>query len=187
MILIEKGTRYNYLIDETGTIYRQCKKGIKEVEKRIGQRGYCEFKMGNKTVLYHQIVAKYLVPNPKNGNMVFFRSKDYLDIRPENLRWVWSRQGQTLTPNQAIQRSTDRDLIAYYRTGNKEVLTSVLQRETAKINKQYAGSVYLMAYNYAERGLLFDIQKDVRYLLYAQMKYVNKKRLHTVQINERYL
>jgi hypothetical protein len=186
MQLIEKGYRYEYLIEPDGTIYRKSRKGIKPVEKRLGSRGYLEFKMNSKTVLYHQEVAKMLVSNPKNGNLVFFRSKDYFDVRPENLYWVWSRQGQTLKPQEAIQRSTDRDLIAYYRTGNKEVLTSVLQRETAKIKPQHAGEVYLTAYNYAERGLLFDAQKDVRYLLYAHLKYSGKKRIRTVQLNEKF-
>lgn len=187
MQLIAKGYRYEYLIEPDGTIYRKSGTGIKPVEKRLGSRGFCEFKMIGQTVQYHQIVAKYLLPNPTNANMVFFRTKDYFNCSPENLRWVWSRQGRTLKPQEAIQRSKDRDLIAYYRTGNKDVLISILQRETAKISKELAGSVYLTAYNYAERGLLFDAQKDVKYLAYAAMKYSNKKRLHTVQINERYL
>ena len=188
MLLIAKGYRYEYLIEPDGTIYRKSGTGTIPIEKRLGSRGFCEFKMNGKTVQYHQIVAKNLLPNPTAANMVFFRTKDYFDIRPENLRWVWSRQGRTLSPGQAIQRSKDRDLITYYRTGNKDVLNSIITRELAKIkNPELIGMVYETAYNYAQRCLLFDIQKDVKYLAYAAVKYSNKKRLHTLQLNEKFL
>jgi len=188
MIEFCKGIRYSYLIDENGTIYRKSGKGIKPIKKRLGQRGFCEFKMNGKTVMYHQIVAKYLVPNPNEGNLVFFNSYDKFDLRPQNLRWVWKRQGLTYTPEQALLKAKDKELIDYYKTRNKRGFDKKFIEVCKKlnvINNELIGDLYLTVNNYIERCLIFDIEKDVRQTFFGLKKQQKRIKQITFQLNEK--
>lgn len=193
MIEIDKGHRYSYLLDENGTIYRKSKKGLKEVEKRLGQRGYCELKINGKNQTYHQIVAKYLVPNPNNGNKVFFNSSNVFDMRPQNLRWVWTREYQRLTPQEAIKRTKCRNLIAYYQTGNRRIIDSLIPDVLRKIysifdrNKvdEMLGELFELFYNYLDRCLIFNIENDLIQTLRGLLKQEIRDKVKTIQINER--
>ena len=195
MKLIDKNDRYSYWIADNGTIYRKSGKGLKEVKKRLGQRGYCEFKMNGKTVLYHQIVAQHLVPNPKNGNMVFFNSYDMFDLRPQNLRWVWKRQGLRYTPAQALQKTKDQILIQYYETGNislinrkiPELITALIAKFGKERVESFVGNLYLLIYDYAERCLLFDLKKDIQQTYLGLIKQEKRVKVKTVQLNERFI
>lgn len=189
MIEIKGNGRYSYCIDDSGVIYRKCGKGLKVVKKRLGQRGYCEFKMFNKTVLYHQIVAKYLVANPNNGNMVFFNSYDVFDCSPKNLRWVWKRQGLTYTPEQALLRAKDTELIELYKTGSKSGFNKrfiEVAKKINAINHDLIGDLYLTIQNYADRCLIFDIEKDVKQTFFGLIKQNKRNKQKTVQFNEKY-
>lgn len=185
---IHQGSRYSYWIADNGTIYRKSGKGFKEIPKRLGQRGYCEFKMDNKTVLYHHIVAKHLVPNPKNGNMVFFNSYDVFDLRPQNLRWVWKRQGLTYTPEQALAKAKDKELIELYKTGSKRGFDRrfiEVAKKINAINHDLIGDLYLTIQNYAERCLIFDIERDVKQTFFGLIVQGKRVKLRTVQLNEK--
>lgn len=188
MIEIYKGTRYSYLLDSDGEIYRKCDKWLKPIKKRLGQRGYCEFKLNGKTVLWHQIVAKYLVPNPHGGNMIFFNSYNVFDLRPQNLRWVWKRQGLTYTPEQALAKAKDKELIEFYKTGNRNgfdrKFIDVCKKLDA-INDDLIGDLYLTVNNYAERCLIFDIEKDVRQTFFGLKKQAKRNKKKQLQILEK--
>lgn len=194
MIEIDKG-RYTYLLDENGTIYRKSKKGLQEVEKRIGQRGYCELKIKGKTFVYHQIVAKYLVPNPNNGNKVFFNSSNVFDTRPQNLRWVWTREYQRLTPQEAIKRTKCRNLIAYYQTGNRRIIDSLIPDVLNKVYSifdrkkvdEMLGELFELFYNYLERCLIFNIENDLIQTLRGLLKQELRTKVKACQINERFV
>lgn len=179
MIEIYKGTRYSYLLDNDGEIYRKSGKGVKPIKKRLGQRGFCEFKLQNKTVMWHQIVAKYLVPNTHGGNLVFFNSYDKFDIRPQNLRWVWKRQGLTYTPEQALAKAKDKELIEFYKIGSRRGFNKKFIEACKKLdvmNDDLLGDLYLTVNNYAERCLIFDIEKDVRQTYFGLKKQAKRKK-----------
>lgn len=190
MIEIKGNGRYSYCIDEAGIIYRKSGKGLKTVPKRLGQRGYCEFKMNGKTVVYHQIVAKYLLPNPKRCDKVFFNSYDVFDTRPENLRWVWTREHRTFTPAQALEKAKDKELIELYTTGNKRGFDRRFIEVLKKINatkSEHVGDLYLTVQNYAERCLIFDIEKDVKQAFFGLIKQQKRNKLKTIQLNEKFI
>jgi hypothetical protein len=195
LILIEKGKRCDYYIKPNGTIYRKYKYGFKEVPKYLGQRGYCEFKLNNKTVMYHQIVAKYLVPNPNNGNKVFFNSSNKFDLRPQNLRWVWTREHQRLTPQEAIKRTKCRNLIAYYKTGDRRIIDSLIPDVLNKVYSifdrkkvdEMLGELFELFYNYLERCLIFNIENDLIQTLRGLLKQEVRYKVKTCQINERFI
>ena len=195
MIEIDKGYRYTYLLDENGTIYRKSKNRLQEVEKRLGQRGYCELKIKGKNKAYHQIVAKYLVPNPNNGNKVFFNSSNVFDTRPQNLRWVWTREHQRLTPQEAIKRTKCRNLIAYYQTGNRRIIDSLIPDVLNKVYSifdrkkvdEMLGELFELFYNYLERCLIFNIENDLIQTLRGLLKQEVRDKVKTCQINERFI
>jgi len=194
LILIEKGKKCDYYIEPNGTIYRKYKYGFKEVPKYLGQRGTCEFKLNNKTVMYHQIVAKMLVPNPNNGNKVFFNSSDKFDLRPQNLRWVWTREHQRLAPQEAIKRTKCRNLIAYYQTGNRRIIDSLIPDVLKKIysifdrNKvdEMLGELFELFYNYLERCLIFNIENDLIQTLRGLLKQEKRDKQVVQEFNCRY-
>jgi len=194
LIVIDKG-RYTYLLDKNGTIYRQTGKGLKEVEKRIGRRGYCELKIKGKNYIYHQIVAKYLVPNPNNGNKIFFNSSNVFDTRPQNLRWVWTREHQRLTPHEAIKRTKCRNLIAYYQTGNRRIIDSLIPDVLNKIYSifdrkkvdEMLGELFELFYNYLDRCLIFNIENDIIQTFRGLLKQELRNKVKTYQINERFI
>lgn len=191
MIEIDKGYRYTYLLDKNGTIYRKSKKGFQEVEKRIGQRGYCELKIKGKTLVYHQIVAKYLVPNPNDGNKVFFNSSNVFDMRPQNLRWVWTREYQRLTPQEAIKRTKCRNLIAYYQTGNRRIIDSLIPEVLKKVYSifdrkkvdEMLGELFERFYNYLERCLIFNIENDLIQTLRGLLKQEKRDKEPVLEFN----
>ncbi|MHB9142734.1 MAG: hypothetical protein ACYC25_12735 [Paludibacter sp.] len=196
LILIEKCKKCDYVIDANGTIYSRYKNGrLKEIPKRLCKRGYCEFKINNKHVSYHQIVAKYLVPNPNNGNKVFFNSSNRFDMRPQNLRWVWTREHQRLTPQEAIKRTKCRNLIAYYQTGNRRIIDSLIPDVLNKVYSifdrkkvdEMLGELFELFYNYLERCLIFNIENDLIQTLRGLLKQELRKKVKTCQINERFI
>jgi len=192
MILIQKHKRFNYLIDENGIVYRECRSYIKPIEKRLGSRGYCEFKMGNKTVLYHKIVAQFLIPNPNKCNEVWLKNPDdKFNMHPSNLFWVFRRCNQNFTIEQALERTTDIRLIEYYNTGDKKLLqkqiVSEIEKMTAKkeVLVNHLGSLYELIFNYAERNLLFNLQSDIvgTYIGLCRQEHRNKHK--TVSLNKK--
>lgn len=195
LILIHKGRKCDYVISTEGVIYRRYQYGLKQVEKRLGQRGFCEFKMDGKTVQYHQVVAKTLVPNPEGAKVVFFNSHDKFDLRPQNLRWVWTRYNQRFTPQQAIKKATDRDLIAYYKSGNRAVLDSRMIQIIDNMHRIFKkselngllGELYLVINAYAERCLLFNLEADVMQTYKGLRKQQQRRKIQSLEINEKLL
>lgn len=186
MILIEKGIRYNYFIYSNGIIYRGCKSKITPIEKRLGTRGYCEFKMNGKTVVYHQIVAKFLIPNPKKSNKVFFNSEDRFDMRPENLRWVWTRENRTLTEDEAIEIATDNKIIECYKTGDKKRLKILINNyfNKHKFPNDFLGELYIIINNYADRNLIFDLDKDIPGTFLGLIKQQYRKKIKILDLKQ---
>lgn len=195
MKLIEKGNKCDYMIDESGVIYRKYKYGLKEVEKRLGTRGYCEFKMNNKTVIYHQVVAKMLIPNTKGCNKVFFNSDDRFDMRPENLRWVWTRENRTYTRDEALSKTNDKYLILYYNSGDRNHLDMGIEYHlrnmyekcnTSTLNS-LMGELMICIYNYAERNLLFDLKSDLIGTYIGLCRQRHRSKLKLVPMKDYYI
>ena len=170
MIEFYKSEKFTYFLRKDGEIFKQCKSGVKQIEKRFGSRGFVELKIGGNTYLWHHIVAKHLVPNNCNGNMVFFKNpENKMDIRPENLRWVWTRYNRNFTPEQALERTTDPMMIEYYNTMDKRVLDRNMMQVLSEMKRRcrperlntVLGEMYIRLYNYADRCLLFDLRKDM--------------------------
>lgn len=195
MKLIEHGTKCDYLIDDDGNIFRSYKYGLKPVEKRLGTRGYCEFKMNNRTVVYHQIVAKMLIPNPKEGNKVFFNSDNRFDMRPSNLRWVWTRDNNRLyTRHEAIAKTNDKYLLLYYESGDPNHLNAGIEIHLREMYKkcntrllnEMMGELMLLMYDYAERNLLFDLKTDLIGTYIGLCRQQHRQNKKTISLNENY-
>ena len=182
--------KYEYIVNENGIIFRKCNKGLKEVPKRLSKRGYLEFKMNNKTVSYKRFVAQQLIPNPNDYDKVFSKNGDQFDTRPENLIWVWTRENRTYTPQQALERTTDKHLIEYYSTGNKKALergiNNVIEKIYSKTKCEFIGELYLTIYNYAERCLLFDLKNDIIGTYVGLIRQQHRVKMKTVSFNGNY-
>jgi hypothetical protein len=182
--------KYEYEVSSEGIIFRKCKKGIKEVPKRLGTRGVLEFKMNNKTTSYRKYVATALIPNPNNCNKVFSKNGDPFDTRPENLMWVWTRENRIFTPQQALEKTNDKHLIEYYSTGNKKALergiNNVIEKMYGKFKTELLGELYLIIRNYADRCLLFDLKSDIIGTYIGLVRQQHRRRVKIVSLNENY-
>lgn len=179
--------KYEYIVSSEGIIFRKCKKGLKEVPKRLGTRGVLEFKMNSKSTSYRKFVATALVPNPNGCNKVFSKNGDPFDTRPENLMWVWTRENRIMTPSEALQRTKDKHLIEYYQTGDKRVLqrgiNNVFEKMYGKMKSDLMGELYLRIQNYAERNLLFDLKSDIIGTYCGLVKQQYRDKLKTISID----
>lgn len=193
MIKLDEGVCY--YMDSEGSIFKKMKCGVKTIEKRLGSRGFCELKIAGKTYTWHLLVAKYLIPNPNNCNMVFFNSSDRLDVRPQNLRWVWTRYKQKFTPKQALEKTDDKILIQYYNSMDRSIIDKALSDKLnymiIRYNPEYVrmvmSNLYLTIIDYADRCLLFDFDKDVRRTYFALLTQERRNRINYTQINEKYI
>lgn len=190
LIFIEKSAKCNYWLNKEGVIYVQYKCGFREVEKRIGSRGYIEFKIGRKSVNYKRTVAEKLVPNNCNGNFVFSKDGDIFNTHPDNLRWVWTRNNQYYSFDQALSKATDSKLIEAYKSGDKRqiirLLNSHFEKIYTKCDPNLIGDLYLKLTEYAERNLLFNIKQDSQQTYFGLKKQQNRRKLKTIQLNEKY-
>lgn len=192
MIEIHKGLKYTYFVSPDGIIFRWCKtKGYKEVQKRLGTRGYLEIKMSNKHYSYKREVAKALVPNPNNCDKVFSKDGDQFNTHPSNLRWVWTRENRTFTPEQAIEKATDRRLIECYLRNDRKALrryiNSHFEKLYANLDTNYIGDLYIQINKYAERNLLFDLKTDIIGTYIGLIKQSKRNKLKTITLNEKVL
>ena len=182
-------SRYKYIVSSDGIIFRQCKKGLKEVPKRMGARGYLVFKCNGKTISYKRFVAESLLPNPKGCDKVFSKDGDQWNTHPTNLRWVWTRERRTLTPEQALKLTTYKHLIEFYTTGNKRALqraiNNVLERMYAKMKSEYLGDLYIQIHGYAERNLLFNLKTDIIGTYIGLVRQSKRRKLKTIELNEK--
>ena len=179
--------RYEYIVDNNGIVFRKCNKGLKEVPKRLGTRGYLEFKMNGKSTNYKRFVAEALIPNPNGCNQVFSKDADPYNTHPNNLQWVWTRHDRVMTPIEALQRTKDKHLIEYYKTGDKRVLqrgiNNVFEKMYGKMKSELMGELYLRIQNYAERNLLFDLKSDIIGTYIGLVRQQHRKRIKTIQID----
>jgi hypothetical protein len=117
------------------------------------------------------------------------------DTRPQNLRWVWTREHQRLTPQEAIKRTKCRNLISYYKTGNRRIIDSLIPDVLNKIysifdrNKvdKMLGELFELFYNYLERCLIFNIENDLIQTLRGLLKQEIRDKVKSYQINERFI
>ena len=183
--------KYEYIVSEEGIIFRKCKKGLKEVNKRLGYRGVLEFKMNGKTTSYRKFVATALIPNPDNCDKVFCRDGNPFNTHPSNLYWWWTREGKTFTPEQAISRCKDAKLIDAYKSGNVKnvvrLINNFFEKQCFTKNFDLMTETYLLLVNYAERNLIFDIKKDFRITFRGLLKMKLIREGKQSQFNEKYL
>jgi hypothetical protein len=181
--------RYNYIVNENGIIYRQSANGLKEVPKRMGARGYLEFKCNGKTISYKRFVADSLLPNPKGCDKVFSKDGDQWNTHPTNLRWVWTRERRTLTPEQALELTTDKHLIEFYTTGDKRALqraiNNVLEKMYAKMKSEYLGDLYIQIHSYIERNLLFNLKTDIIGTYIGLVRQSKRRKLKTIELDNK--
>jgi len=182
--------RYEYIVDNSGIIFRKCNKGLKEVPKRLSKRGYLEFKMNGKTISYKRFVAQKLLPNPNDYDKVFSKNGDQFDTRPENLIWVWTRENRTYTVQQALERTNDKHLIEYYSTGNKRALergiNNVIEKIYSTLKSELLGELYLIIHNYAERCLLFDLKNDIIGTYVGLIRQQHRSKMKMISYNGNY-
>lgn len=157
--------KYQYVVSPEGIIYRWSKKrGLQEVLKRMGSRGYLVFRKNCKEISYKRFVAETLIPNPNGCNKVFTNDGDQWNTHPDNLRWVWTREKRVMTPQQALARTNDPYLIDFYKNGNRESLSIGLRKAIDNLHGRFKnemlGELYLKLNEYADRCLLFDLKMD---------------------------
>lgn len=183
-------SRYDYIVNNEGIIFRKSNKGLKEVPKRMHSKGYLTFKMNGKEVSYKRFVAQKLIPNPNNCDKVFSKNGNQFDTRPENLIWVWTRENKIYTPEQALKLTTDKHLIQYYSNGDRKALdrgiNNIFEKIYSNMKSELLGELYLIIYNYAERCLLFDLKNDIIGTYVGLIRQQHRNKLKTTQINEKY-
>ena len=181
--------RYEYIVSEDGLIFRKSGKGLKEVPKRMHPRGYLTFKMNGKETSYKRFVAEKLLPNPNGCDKVFSKDGNQWNTHPSNLKWVWTRERRCLTPEQALEKTTDKHLIDYYQNGNIKSLqrgiNNVLERITKNIDMNLLSDLYIQIHNYSERNLLFELESDIIGTYVGLKKQQHRNKIKTVQFNER--
>ena len=189
MKLAHKGTRYDYYVSDEGLIYRKSKHtDFKEVVKRFGTRGVVELKIDGKSKVYKHFVAVALIPNPDNADKVFSKDGDQMNTHPSNLYWKWTRERRNFTAQQALERTKDKYLIEYYTTGDKRVLkrgiNNVFEKIYGKIDSEFIGELYITIQNYADRNLLFDLEKDIIGTYIGLKKQQFRKQVKTVSLSK---
>lgn len=153
---------YKYIVSTEGIVYRWSKhSGLKEVPKRMASNGRgLVLRVGGNPISYSNFVAKALIPNPDNCNLVIHVDGDYFNTHPSNLRWVWTRHKRILSKNEAIEKTTDKQLIEFYNTGNEEIIKREIAKNCNKFKPELVGELYLRLMNYASRNLLFNLETD---------------------------
>lgn len=153
---------YKYTVSPEGIVYRWSKhSGLKEVPKRMASNGRgLVLRVGGNPISYSNFVAKALIPNPDNCNLVIHIDGDYFNTHPSNLRWVWTRYKRTLSKNEAIAKATDKNIIEFYKTGNDQIIKNAIEKIYNKFKPELVGELYLRLMNYASRNLLFNLETD---------------------------
>lgn len=180
-------SKYEYIVSENGIIFRKCAKGVKEVPKRLSTRGVLEFKMNGKTTSYRKFVATKIIPNPNNCDKVFSKNGDPFDTRPENLKWVWTRENRKLSLDEALLKCTDSRLIEYYKTGDKRYLKREIDRQFEKIyiklDQNFITELYLTIIAYGERNLLFNLENDFKQTYFGLISQAKRKKIKMIRID----
>jgi len=184
--LISNGKR-KYWCCNTGIIYVQTKQGFREVTKILNTRGYVEFKMHGKSYNYKREVAKAFVPNNCNGNFVVSLNGNTHDMRPCNLKWIWTRHNKAYTPSEALSKCNDHYLIQYYTSGDTKALNrginNVIESMYSNMQPDLLGELYLIIHSYAQRNLLFDLKKDIIGTYIGLVRQQNRVKNKTISLN----
>jgi len=154
--------KYEYTVSQDGIVYRWSKhSGLKEVPKRLASNGRgLVLRFNGSTISYSNFVAKALIPNPDNCNLVIHVDGDYFNTHPNNLRWVWTRHKRILSKSEAIAKSTDKQVIEFYKTGNDQIIKNAIEKIYNRFKPELVGELYLRLMNYASRNLLFNLETD---------------------------
>lgn len=184
MKIIHEGKKYIYLVSEDGIIYRGCGSGIKEVPKRLNQRGYLELKMDGKHYSYKREVAKALVPNLFDCDKVFSKDGNQFNTHPSNLRWVWTREKRNLTFEEWKKHVKDPKLIEYAKTGDKRHLIKAINKHFesifTKLDPDLVADLYLKLTEYANRNLIFHLKNDSKQTYFGLKKQRHRKQIKTI-------
>jgi hypothetical protein len=176
-----------YIVNSEGIIFRKYKTITKEVPKRLGSRGYLEFKMNNKSVSYKRFVAQTLIPNPNNCDKVFSKNGNQFDTRPENLKWVWTRERRTLTEHEAANLCQNETIKQAYLQGDKKkikrMINSHFDKIYSKLKPEFISDLYIMLNNYADRNLIFDLKSDCQQTYFGLIAQQHRKKVKTLSID----
>jgi hypothetical protein len=113
---------------------------------------------------------------------------DQMNTHPSNLYWKWTRERRNFTAQQALERTKDKYLIEYYTSGDKKVLkrgiNNVFEKIYGKIDSEFIGELYITIQNYADRNLLFDLEKDIIGTYIGLKKQQFRKQVKTVSLSK---
>jgi hypothetical protein len=164
-------------LDKQCNFYKQYKGGFRILKPHIVGWNWIGIKVNQKEYYCHRLIGKYILGIDEDI-FITFRNGDKTDIRPENLQGKFTRHYKTYTIEKALTKVKCETTKRYYETKSKGILNSEFEKQIAVLQKHYGnektmdilGDTYLLINKYAERNLIFDIQKDTSCTFKALLK-----------------
>lgn len=89
-----KETKYNgYFVDEEGNVYSNKKGKLNKIKPWLTSKGrYWTFRIENKNILVHRLIAETYIPNPENKPEVNHKDSDSKNNKLSNLEWMTRKE-----------------------------------------------------------------------------------------------
>lgn len=183
-MLIQKDTNELIKTDIEGlfmdidcNFYKQYKGGLRLLKPHVVNWGWIGIKINQKEYYCHRLIGKYIL-GIADDIFITFKNGDKTDIRPDNLQGKFTRHYKKYTVEQALKKVKCETTRRYYENKSKGILNSEFEKQMKVLAKAYGNEktneviseTYILINDYADRNLLFDIQKDTAFTFRALLR-----------------